>query len=410
MELKCAYQTYHWGRPGSSSAVAQLVAAGQPEFTLSEETPYAELWMGTHGSGPSVLASSGQPLADYIRENPQVLGERVLAKFGVQLPYLFKVLSVNTALSIQAHPSKSHAEELHAARPTVYKDPNHKPEMALALTPFEALCGFRPLEEIQHFLKAVPELSAAVGAEPAAALLAVSAAEPAARDRLRDCLQALMTREPAEIGRQLDSLVARLSAPGDSAAASDPLLPAELVLRLSQQYPGDVGCFCALLLNRLTLQPGQALFLGPNEPHAYLAGDCIEIMACSDNVVRAGLTPKFKDVATLVSMLTYECRTAAQQLFLPTSGGGDERVQVFQPPVPDFSLAKIQFVPETENTEYSVPVRDSASLLLVVSGSATSGATVVGRGSVLFVPANEQVALRLAGRQEVLMFQAFCQL
>ena len=82
------------------------MAAAQPDFTLSEETHYAELWMGTHGSGPSVLAATGQPLAEYIRDNPQVLGDRVLAKFGVQLPYLFKVLSVNTALSIQAHPSK----------------------------------------------------------------------------------------------------------------------------------------------------------------------------------------------------------------------------------------------------------------------------------------------------------------
>ena len=106
MELKCAFQTYHWGRPGSSSAVAQLVAASQPEFSISEQTHYAELWMGTHGSGPSVLAESGQSLDEYIQQNPHVLGERVLAKFGTQLPYLLKVLSVNTALSIQAHPSK----------------------------------------------------------------------------------------------------------------------------------------------------------------------------------------------------------------------------------------------------------------------------------------------------------------
>ncbi|KAF0289573.1 Mannose-6-phosphate isomerase [Amphibalanus amphitrite] len=410
MELKCAYQTYHWGRPGSSSTVARLVAASQPGFSVSEDTHYAELWMGTHGSGPSVLAATGQPLADYIREHPEVLGERVAARFGTQLPFLLKVLSVDTALSIQAHPSKSHAEELHAAQPTVYKDPNHKPEMAVALTPFEALCGFRPLEEIQHFLKVVPELSAAVGPEPSAALLAVSPSDPASRDRLRDCLQALMTRDPADISRRLDSLVARLSATGDS-APSDPLLPADLILRLSGQYPGDVGCLCALLLNRLVLQPGQALFLGPNEPHAYLAGDCVEIMACSDNVVRSGLTPKFKDVSTLVSMLTYECRPASEQLFRPScAAGGGDCVQEFRPPVPDFSLAKIQFVPDSVGSQYTVPVRDSASLLLVVSGAATRGATVVGRGSVLFIPAGEEVTLTLTDRAEVLLFQAFCQL
>ncbi|XP_037089240.1 mannose-6-phosphate isomerase-like [Pollicipes pollicipes] len=405
MELKCAHQTYHWGRRGSESTVAQLAAAAQG-LAVDEASPYAELWMGTHPSGPSVLAKSGQQLADWIRQNPSALGEKVLQKFGQRLPYLFKVLSVNMALSIQAHPSKEHAEELHRARPDLYKDDNHKPEMALALTPFEALCGFRPLEQIQRFLTVVPELATVVGADAAGRLLAASPADPQARCHLRDCFRALMTREPAEVARHVEALAARLRAQGDSPSQD---VPSELLLRLNGQFPGDVGCFCALFLNHLTLQPGEALFLGPNEPHAYLLGDCVELMACSDNVVRAGLTPKFKDVPTLVDMLTYKCAPPEQQLFAPTGTEGPG-VVLFDPPVPDFTLAKIQFRPVVPDTGYTLPTRDSASLLLVVSGSGRCGDAAVRRGTVLFVPAGEAVTLRLDSQHEVLMFQAFCHL
>jgi mannose-6-phosphate isomerase len=79
-----------------------------------------------------------------------------------------------------------------------------------------------------------------------------------------------------------------------------------LVLRLENQYPSDIGVIAAFFLNHVKLKPGEALFLGANEPHAYLSGECVECMATSDNVVRAGLTPKFIDVPTLCSMLTYK--------------------------------------------------------------------------------------------------------
>merc|ERR1719210_2949217 len=102
-------------------------------------------------------------LADHIAKDPKILGDESRKVFGDQLPYLFKVLSVNKALSIQAHPNKKHAEELHSQQPDVYKDPNHKPEMAIALTDFEGLCGFRPLSQIQANLRSVPQLTEAIG-------------------------------------------------------------------------------------------------------------------------------------------------------------------------------------------------------------------------------------------------------
>ena len=149
MELQCQVQQYAWGKVGSKSLAAEFAANGRPdEFCVDGTAPYAELWMGTHPNGPSIVKGQGS-LAEYISKNPNMLGQDSRKKFGDNLPFLFKVLSVNKALSIQAHPDKKHAEELHKASPDIYKDANHKPEMAIALTDFEGLCGFRPLSQIQ---------------------------------------------------------------------------------------------------------------------------------------------------------------------------------------------------------------------------------------------------------------------
>ena len=149
--LVCECQTYGWGKVGAESQVAQLVKSGQG-LEIEDSTPYAELWMGTHKNGPSKV-SSGVLLGDWIGSKPGVLGPEVEEKFGAVLPFLFRVLSINKSLSIQAHPEKQHAAILHENHPQIYKDANHKPEMAIALTKFEALCGFRPLEEIVGFLQ-----------------------------------------------------------------------------------------------------------------------------------------------------------------------------------------------------------------------------------------------------------------
>ncbi|KAK7075630.1 hypothetical protein SK128_018551 [Halocaridina rubra] len=106
MELKCAVQTYAWGVKGFKSSVAQLAKAVNTDLEVTDDQTYAELWMGTHPNGPSIVKENGTSLKSYIDTHPDVLGSKVFEKFGAQLPFLFKVLSVNQALSIQAHPNK----------------------------------------------------------------------------------------------------------------------------------------------------------------------------------------------------------------------------------------------------------------------------------------------------------------
>lgn len=401
MELRCAVQQYAWGKQGRQSEAALLNSSGDPDFLIDDDMYYAELWMGTHSNGPSVLKGSSQKLSEWIKAHPESLGEFVIQKFGINLPFLFKVLSVNQALSIQAHPDKKHAEQLHMENPDVYKDPNHKPELAIALTPFEALCGFRPIEEIKHFLEVVPELRAVVGSHPVNELLMSD--EAGMQDALKNCFHSLMTCSKEEIETQLRALLTRLASLDESSLADQ---DTTLLQSLYQTYPGDVGCFCIYFLNHLTLQPGEALYLAPNEPHAYLKGDCVECMACSDNVVRAGLTPKPKDVSTLCNMLTYICESASAKRF----PGIRENActHIFRPPVPDFAVARINVPNSVE--DYLLKPRDSASIVLMVNGHAkTSNDLHLRRGSVVFLPAHQPLQLYAAERTgPLLIFQAMC--
>uniref|UniRef100_A0A8B9ZJL6 mannose-6-phosphate isomerase n=1 Tax=Anas platyrhynchos TaxID=8839 RepID=A0A8B9ZJL6_ANAPL len=154
--LACVVQNYSWGKLGLQSEVAQLVASDDPTAHIDPEQPYAELWMGAHPKGDAAIRDNRIPqktLGRWISANPACLGAKVKDAFQGRLPFLFKVLSVRSALSIQAHPNKELAAKLHAQFPQHYPDANHKPEMAIALTPFEGLCGFRPVEEISAFLR-----------------------------------------------------------------------------------------------------------------------------------------------------------------------------------------------------------------------------------------------------------------
>ncbi|XP_780304.2 mannose-6-phosphate isomerase [Strongylocentrotus purpuratus] len=424
VSLRCAVQQYAWGRIGLDSAVASLSQSSNKDFTLQADQPYAELWMGTHPKGPSIVGSSehaGIPLGDWIAKQPECLGSKVRAKFGDQLPYLFKVLSVNKSLSIQAHPNKAHAEQLHAERPDKYPDPNHKPEMALALTPFEGMNGFRPVSEIVNFLENVPELRAVVGDENAASLSAALKASDGngsseeCRAGLKQCLSAIMNKEIAEMTSRLEAMITRLKA--EEAAGQDlSKNNGALALRLYSQFPGDVGCFVSYLFNHITLQPGQAMFLGPNEPHAYLSGNCMECMACSDNVVRSGLTPKFKDIPTLCEMLTYLPSTPDEKIFPSKADASEPTLTIYDPPVPDFAVARVK-VP-ADQASYTLRAEDSPSIIIVIEGQGEAAHPSLGngqalpfcKGSVLFLSANESLAFKLSPANGLLAFRAFCPL
>eukprot|EP01012_Entosiphon_sulcatum_P007231 TRINITY_DN13625_c0_g1_i1.p1 TRINITY_DN13625_c0_g1~~TRINITY_DN13625_c0_g1_i1.p1 ORF type:complete len:441 (+),score=84.90 TRINITY_DN13625_c0_g1_i1:86-1408(+) len=409
--LRCGVQKYAWGKLGRDSAVAQFQLQGDesnvagPRFVLSDASPYAELWLGTHPSLPTTLWESDRPLEEYLRQAPDVLGEAHRTAFGCDLPYILKLLSVNTALSIQAHPDKKLAERLHAADPAHYPDDNHKPELVVALSdPFLALCCFRPLREVAAFLRELPELSLLVSEDEARLdivenLHSVASQEAPAAEAAQDALRAvfgqILLSKPAVVATHMQALERHLR----ESLFSDLPLAHRTFLRLVDQYPGDSGCFLAYVLNVLELHSGEGLFLPANEPHAYVFGDCIEVMAKSDNVVRAGLTPKFKDVDTLLAMLTYSSATLASARFPPNRSG--EAVTTYAPPVPEFQLHQVHLDRHAKRCDARVSLSASASLLVVAGRGLLTITTderrqlPVSSGMAFLLPANALVAFQL---------------
>ncbi|XP_077297025.1 mannose phosphate isomerase [Arctopsyche grandis] len=403
MELQCSVQNYDWGKLGHESEVARLAAICSKSITVDESKPYAELWMGTHVNGPSFVVDTDESLSVWLQRNMDSLGSDVRKEFGDQLPFLFKVLSVRKALSIQAHPNKKHAEELHISRPDLYKDPNHKPELAIALTPFQAMCGFRSIDEIQYFLKELPELQTVLGEELCKNLLS---ADSDNKVYLKEAFRQLMQCDTTIIDKTLIEFLKR--AEGESKEYQDKFLY-QLLKRLHSEFPSDRGCWCIYFLNYVILKPGEAIFLGPNVPHAYLFGDCIECMACSDNVVRAGLTPKFIDVPTLIEMLIYESQAVDNIIFKPITE--DAYTKVWRPPVKDFAVAEIR-IPANSTSSYNTIMRPSASILLVISGNAKvsdSLETDIVRGSVLYLKASRQLTItKKDDSEDLIIYQAMC--
>ncbi|XP_066317288.1 mannose-6-phosphate isomerase 1 isoform X1 [Miscanthus floridulus] len=399
LRLRCAVQHYEWGQRGAASLVARL-ADQNPD----PARPYAELWMGTHPSGPSTLLGDGALLRDWLARNPDALGPAVTAHWGGDLPFLFKVLSVAKALSIQAHPDKKLAEVLHALRPSTYKDDNHKPEMAIAITEFRALCGFAAIEELKDVLRTVPEIEGLVGHEDTGKLMNMREYDGVSevKSSLQSAFAKLMTASKDMVSEAVAKLINRLNTDSKIRTLTD---KEQLVLSLERQYQDDVGVLAALFFNYVKLSPGEALYIGANEPHAYLSGECIEIMATSDNVVRAGLTPKYRDVQTLCSMLTYKQAFPEILRGVPVQ----PHVRRYTPPFNEFEV-DCCLVPPGELVVISrVP---GPSIFLVMTGEgkiqldSMSNGEKAKEGDVIFVPAYTEVKISACGPESVHLYRA----
>ncbi|QCO97490.1 mannose-6-phosphate isomerase, class I [Arthrobacter sp. 24S4-2] len=388
-EIENVLRPYAWG---STTAIAGLLGrqvSGGPE---------AELWVGAHPDSPSVaVAADGGPLPldVLISSAPEHhLGSASVAEFGPRLPFLLKVLAAESPLSLQVHPTLEQAragfdrEEAagvdRSAAERNYKDNNHKPEMIFALTPFEALCGFRPAASsralFEHLAASMREMSVEVPH------LFLEVMEDLSAPVEHDALKAAFTRLIGG-GHAVSHAVRELVAALKAGLPTDPY-QAELstAVSLHGHYPGDPGVLISLLLNRISLSPGEAVYLPAGNVHAYLHGLGIEVMASSDNVLRGGLTPKFVDVPELLNTIEFES-VGVPMLAAETSALGQE---LYRPPFREFQLQRIVLEPDAA----PVPLAQSgAAVIIVVSGSvlldSPKGDLHLDRGASAFLPAAE---------------------
>src|SRR5687768_2640900 len=381
-QLRSTVRHYDWG---SRTVIPELLGEPSPA-----DKPYAELWMGAHPAEPSVLAD-GTALDKAIATEPDLfLGTAVRERFGDRLPFLMKVLAAESPLSLQAHPTPAQAragfdaEEAaglpHGDSTRTFKDPFHKPELLVALTTFEALCGFRPVEGSLHCLAKleVPEL------KPTIAALA------------RGGLRAVIPQLIALSGVRRTALVSAVAtAAARFVAAGDPefINTYRWAARLAETYPGDPGVVISLMCNHLKLAPGEAVFLPAGNLHAYLSGAGVEVMASSDNVIRGGLTAKHVDLAALIEVL--DVRDGQVPVIEPMPVGGGFRYPV---PVEDFALTRLPL-----GEQPAILTALGPQVLLCTEGPVvlTSGDAELRleKGESAFVPAG--VPLRAAGPGEL---------
>lgn len=373
-QLTSAVRFYPWG---SRTVIPELL--GRP---VPAERPHAELWIGAHPDEPSLLAD-GRGLDTAIAADPErLLGRTVLERFGPRLPFLMKVLAADRPLSLQAHPTAEQARAGYAAEeaagiprddPTrTFKDPHHKPELLVALTTFEALCGFRPVEESLHCLAKlqVPELKPTIAALARGGLRAVVPQLLGLGDERVTELVAAVTESAARF-----------------VAAHDPefINTYRWAVDLAEAYPGDPGVVISLMCNHLKLEPGQAVFLPAGNLHAYLTGAGVEVMASSDNVLRGGLTTKHVDLAALIEVLDFSAGKVP--VLHPVLGPGGLRYPVS---VEDFDLTHVQL--DSGSGSLTAP---GPQVILCVEGQSTltgaDGRLVLGQGQSAFVAAGTPI-------------------
>ncbi|WP_433711352.1 mannose-6-phosphate isomerase, class I [Nocardia sp. CA-084685] len=338
-ELVGALRSYAWG---SRTALAKL--CGRP---VPSAHPEAELWFGAHPADPAHvrLENSTRSLLELVADDPERELGPAAPEFGGRLPFLLKILAAEEPLSLQAHPSSAQArvgfERENLARVPLdspmrnYRDENHKPELVVALDRFEALAGFRDPRRTVELLRALNVL----GLRSYADLLA---AQPDSAG-LRTLFTTWITLPQSVLGtllpQVLDGCVRYLSEKGTREFTAE----ARTTLELAEAYPGDAGVLAALLLNRLTLEPGQGLFLAAGNLHAYLRGLGVEIMANSDNVLRGGLTPKHVDVPELLRVLDFEPIDLPVVLPEPAEDGS----LCYPTPAPEFALRRFDLTAES---------------------------------------------------------------
>jgi len=386
--LRNTVQPYAWGSP---TAIPQLLGVDNPEGTAQ-----AELWMGAHPTAPSKLTRAAREISldQVIAAAPELeLGEATAERFNGRLPFLLKVLAARKALSIQLHPDRAQAEAGFAAeeargvprdaRERVYVDDWPKPEVLCALTPFEVLAGLRPAAQAAAILSRL-----GVGALETVAAELRANPKPATVARALATLLSWPTAERAALVSEVVAAAARLAAePSEFQAAYD------AVGRVAQDHPGDIGLVCSLLMNHAIVEPGQALFMGAGGVHAYIQGTGIELMANSDNVIRAGLTPKHIDVPELVRVLDPEVAVPILTARQVAPG-----IEEFETPVPEFRLRRLTV--DSASSPLTVPGDGLPRILLCVEGAAMAASgdqtLELGRGQSCYLSAAD-VLVTLTG-------------
>lgn len=410
-------RAYAWGSRDALPDLLGIAPTGEPQ---------AELWLGDHPGAPATVAKARpvpQTLIELIESDPSLYGVD-----GQHLPFLLKVLGIGAPLSLQVHPNKEQAEAGFAreeaagvppgSRERSYGDDNHKPELLVALSEVSALCGFRALEDARADFLALAA-AAPEGARRETLLRVAGRCELAAGDdAARSAFLHWALGAGPDIAEAIEAIEYVLALAPTQAAQIDPARLQSL-LNLTASYPGDPGTLISVLLHLVTLRPGEAIYLSARQLHAYLCGIAVEVMAASDNVLRAGFTQKHIDVAEVLRIVDTSTLDTPR-IFAEQLAPG---LVTWAPAVPEFALSRARLGDPAKSLAFDEPEpgdhespRDAEhsepaaqvivpvpypTVLVVVSGRVRvervggelSEVASAGRGQSLYVSAGEDIEL-----------------
>lgn len=376
-------QHYAWG---GKNYIASLIG-----LNSAKDQPCAEWWLGAHPSVPSEIenVTGKQSLIEFLSQNPTALGQASRQQFGDELPYLLKILDVEKPLSIQLHPTKAQAEKGFEAENAkgvsltdntrTYKDRNHKPEMMIALSDFWLLHGFKTKSQILATLNVRPSLQ--------------PLAEKLSTQNLAEFYADVMLADQSTLANWLLPIIEANQQPykNGELALDNPdywVLYTMEAMAISPEKL-DAGLVCFYLFNIVHLKEGEGIFQDAGIPHAYLRGQNVELMACSDNVIRGGLTPKHVDIVELLKIV--DCHEVTPQIISVAPHNQSEFT--YKTLVNDFALAQIRVDPE-QQTEVNL---QSAGILLVMQGELKiqekSTALTLKQGESAFITADSNVEI-----------------
>ena len=376
-------QHYAWG---GKNYIASLIG-----LNSVKDQPCAEWWLGAHPSAPSEIenVTGKQSLIEFLLQNPTALGQASRQQFGDELPYLLKILDVEKPLSIQLHPTKAQAEKGFEAENAkgvsltdstrTYKDRNHKPEMMIALSDFWLLHGFKIKSQILATLNVRPSLQ--------------PLAEKLGKQSLAEFYADVMLADQSTLANWLLPIIEVNQQPykNGELTLDNPdywVLYTMEAMAISPEKL-DAGLVCFYLFNIVHLKEGEGIFQDAGIPHAYLRGQNVELMACSDNVIRGGLTPKYVDIAELLKIV--DCREVTPQII--SAAPQNQSEFTYKTPVKDFALAQIRVEPQ-QHTELNL---QSAGILLVMQGELKiqekSTALTLKQGESAFITADSNVEI-----------------
>ncbi|KAK4663957.1 uncharacterized protein QC763_501390 [Podospora pseudopauciseta] len=392
-QLVGSCNNYPWGKQGEKSLAVQLHKKTDPNFEIKNDEFYSELWFGDYPDFPARVLETGELLQDVLQKHKdELLGKKVIEELGGQLPFLPKILSIAKALPLQIHPNKELAAKLHKEDPENFTDPNHKPEIAVALSKFEVFAGWKPLEEVQLLFKRLGVLRQFVPA----------GIEDWSELTLREVTRSLLQADEKTV-KSVEEALAKASK--EELGKQTYIL--DLLPRLQDQYGAtDNGSLVALLcMNFLVLDAGDAIYIPADGIHAYLSGDIVECMARSNNVLNAGFCPPAdrNNIDMFADTLTFKPSTRSKDsVILPSQDQG--KVKIYKPPMSEFDMLRLSlFQGEGEDIE----AHRGPGVMIITHGNGTmlaDGKTFrLEEGSIFFVAPGVKVRIDSPGGLEAHM-------